>query len=325
MDGSRLETRDYSPPAWAEERALVLPDACSGLRLDQALARCIPEYSRTQLRSWVDAGLVTVEGRPGVAKQRVDGGERVAVRITALPEGAPDVPEDRPLAVVFEDDHVLVIDKPAGLVVHPGAGNRTGTLLNALLAHAPQVRDLPRAGIVHRLDKDTTGLLVVAKTPAAQTSLVRQLHDRTVSRIYRAIVHGRVASGGIVDAPIGRHPTNRTRMAVIPRGRPARTHYLPLAGGLHWTHLECRLESGRTHQIRVHMDHIGHPLLGDPVYGNRHPNRPLAMALAGFGRQALHACALQFEHPVTGQPWRGESPLPADLGALLHRLEATAC
>lgn len=325
MEGTLLKTPDYSPPAWAEERALVLPDSCSGLRLDQALAQCIPEYSRTQLRGWVDAGLVTVEGRPGVAKQRVDGGEHVAVRITALPNDAPDAPEDLPLPIVFEDEHVLVIDKPAGLVVHPGAGNRTGTLLNALLAHAPQVKDLPRAGIVHRLDKDTTGLLVVAKTPAAQTSLVRQLHDRTVSRIYRAIVHGRVASGGTVDAPIGRHPMHRTRMAVVPRGRPARTHFTPLVGGAYWTCVECRLESGRTHQIRVHMDHVGHPLLGDPVYGNRRPNGAIAEALAGFDRQALHACALQFEHPATGQSWRGESPLPEDFAALLHRLEAAAC
>ncbi len=295
------------------------------MRLDQALAQAVPEYSRTQLRGWVDAGLVTIDGRPAVAKHRVFGGERVLLQAAPASRQSEDPAEALDLRIVFEDDHVIVIDKHAGLVVHPGAGNHTGTLLNALLAHAPEVRELPRAGIVHRLDKDTTGLLVVAKTLAAQTALSRQLHERSVSRIYHAVVHGRITTGGIVDAPIGRHPVHRTRMAVVSRGRSARTHYRPLAAGQQWTLVECRLESGRTHQIRVHMDHLGHPLLGDPVYGPRRMQPALAAALGAFSRQALHAVALQFEHPADGSPWQGESPLPQDMTDLLHRLESAAC
>jgi len=226
------------------------------------------------------------------------------------------------LPVVFEDAHLLVIDKPAGLVVHPGAGHRGGTLLNGLVAHHPGCADLPRAGIVHRLDKDTSGLMVVAKTLEAQTSLVRQLQARTVSRTYHAVVHGVLRRSGTVDAPVGRHPVHRTRMAVTGQGKSARTHYTPLRAGDGWTLVECRLETGRTHQIRVHMQSLGFPLIGDPVYGVKHASRIIAPALAGFDRQALHATALALLHPRTDAPMRWESPMPADFATLLEKLQA---
>jgi 23S rRNA pseudouridine1911/1915/1917 synthase len=219
------------------------------------------------------------------------------------------------LAIVHEDEDLLVVDKPAGLVVHPGNGHREGTLLNALLAHAPQVAALPRAGIVHRLDKDTSGLLVVAKNETAQTALVRSLQARTVKREYLALAHGAVAYGGRVEAPIGRHPTQRTRMAVVPRGKPAVTHYRVLRRFAQATLLECALETGRTHQIRVHLASIGHPLVGDPVYGRRRSG-----ARNAFPRQALHAARLGFEHPRTHLATVWESALPPDFAALLESL-----
>jgi len=213
---------------------------------------------------------------------------------------------------VHEDEHLLVVDKPAGLVVHPGSGNWEGTMLNALLHHVPAVRELPRAGIVHRLDKDTSGLLVVAKTEPAQLALVRQLQARTVKRTYLALARGRVERDGTVEAPIGRHPVHRTRMAVVASGKPAVTHYRVRERFAAHTLLECGLETGRTHQIRVHLASIGHPLEGDPVYAGRAP--------AGFHRQALHALKLAFDHPASGAPMSFESPLPADMSALLASL-----
>src|SRR5690606_7272420 len=216
----------------------------------------------------------------------------------AEPLGA-ELPEDIPLAVLFEDAHILVLDKPPGLVVHPGSGNRSGTLLNALLHHAPQLETVPRAGIVHRLDKETSGLMVVAKTLAAQTALVRQLQARDVGRHYLALVHGALAGPGSVDAPVGRHPTHRTKMAVIEGGREARTHYVVRERLRAATLVECRLETGRTHQIRVHMASIGHPLVGDPVYGRRRSGDALRDA---FARQALHAFRLALVHPASGEP-----------------------
>jgi len=293
-----------------------LPASCAGLRLDQALAGLLHDYSRSRLTSWIRDERVTVDGRPAQPRDKVRGGERVVVRPGADPEALAFRPQDIPLDVVFEDEALIVIDKPAGLVVHPGSGNWDGTLLNALLGHAPALAHVPRAGIVHRLDKETSGLLVVAKTLTAQTSLVRQLQARTVTRVYAAVAHGRIARSGKVDAPVGRHPVQRTRMAVVPSGKPAVTHYEVIETYAQATLLRCRLETGRTHQIRVHLASLGHPLYGDPVYGQR---RRLAVP---FPRQALHAQKLTVEHPVTGKSMAWKSPLPADMQALIAALKA---
>ncbi|MCM8564674.1 23S rRNA pseudouridine(1911/1915/1917) synthase RluD [Thauera linaloolentis] len=300
---------------------LTIPADLAGLRLDQALARLFPEHSRSRLQTWLRDGRIRVDGVSPDARCKVCGGERVELDSAPVPAPGTELPEDIPLQVVFEDAHLLVIDKPAGLVVHPGSGNWSGTLLNALLHHAPGVAEVPRAGIVHRLDKDTSGLLVVAKTLQAQTDLVRQLQARTVKRHYWALVQGVLHAGGTVDAPIGRHPTQRVRMAVVGNGRPAVTHYSVAERFAKTTLVECRLETGRTHQIRVHMAHIGHALVGDPVYGGR---RPPAPACEGFARQALHAFRLGLVHPASGQFMQWEAPMAADLAALLQRVRESA-
>jgi 23S rRNA pseudouridine1911/1915/1917 synthase len=296
----------------AETIELTLPASSSGERLDVALAHALPRYSRSRLRRYIDAGCVAVDGQPGIATRRVRGGEEVVVRAVATDESRAFAAEDLPFPIVHEDEALIVVDKPAGLVVHPGSGNWAGTLLNALLHHAPALAAIPRAGIVHRLDKDTSGLLVVAKTLTAQTDLVRQLQARTVKREYVAVATGDIAAGGIVDAPIGRHPTHRTTMAVVVTGRPARTHYDVVERFGVATLLDCRLETGRTHQIRVHLASLGHPLVGDPAYGRRQP--------VPFGRQALHAARLGLVHPDSGRPCLWRSQLPADIVALLARL-----
>jgi len=286
----------------------------AGCRLDQVLARLLPEHSRNRLQGWVRDGRIRVDGAAAEPRRKLWGGETLEVEPDATPGELAQAPEAIPLTVAYEDEQILVIDKPAGLVVHPGSGNWRGTLLNALLHRLPALAGLPRAGIVHRLDKDTSGLLVVAKTLEAQTDLVRQLQARTVRREYLALVRGTVERDGLVDAPIGRHPVQRTRMAVVARGRPARTHYRVrerLAGA---TLVECALERGRTHQIRVHMAHIGHPILGDPVYA-RH-----AAGGVAFGRQALHAWRLGLRHPASGAALHWESALPQDMAGLLDRL-----
>ena len=292
---------------------ITAPAACAGLRLDQALAKLLPEFSRSRLAHWVRSGRATVDGRTALPRQKVRGGERI--EIAPLPETAAAAhrPEDIPLDVVFEDDALLVVNKPAGLVVHPGSGNWQGTLLNALLQRVPALSGVPRAGIVHRLDKDTSGLLVVAKTLAAQASLVRQLQARSVRREYLAVAHGRVARDGRIEAPIGRHPLRRTRMAVVARGRPAVTHYQVLERHAHATVLRCRLETGRTHQIRVHLASLGHPLLGDATYGKR--------GGIPFARQALHAERLALVHPGTGKAMEWHAPLPADMRKLIASLK----
>jgi 23S rRNA pseudouridine1911/1915/1917 synthase len=284
--------------------------------LDQALAALLHDYSRNRLAGWIKGERVTVNGQAAQPRDRVYGGERVRVQPAADPQVTAFRPQAIPLAVVYEDDTLIVIDKPAGLVVHPGSGNWEGTLLNALLQHAPALADVPRAGIVHRLDKDTSGLLVVAKTLTAQTALVRALQARTVTREYVAVVHGRVSGSGHVDAPIGRHPTQRTRMAVVRTGKPAVTHYAVVERYAHATLLRCRLETGRTHQIRVHLASIGHPLYGDPVYGAKRRAAP------PFARQALHAQRLALVHPGSGEPMSWESPLPGDIAALVDALKA---
>lgn len=308
-------------PSSDRGRTLTVPGDFAGLRLDQALTRLLPEYSRNRLQDWIRGGHVTVDGATAAAKSKVWGGESILVRPQAAPGDLVHEAEDIPLEVRFEDEHILVIDKPAGLVVHPGSGNWSGTMLNALLRHAPQLADIPRAGIVHRLDKDTSGLLVVAKTLQAQTGLVRQLQAHTVSREYVAVVHGAVAGDGMVEAPIGRHPVSRTKMAVVARGKPAITHYTVRASGSGWSLLDCRLETGRTHQIRVHLHSIGHPLIGDPVYTASRIHASLPQAALDFPRQALHAARLALTHPHTGRPMSWKSPLPADLAALIEALE----
>lgn len=302
-------------------RRLAVPVDCAGLRLDQALARLLPEYSRNRLQEWMRSGHITLDGGPASAKAKVWGGETVVVAPQALPTNTEHAAEEIPLIVVFEDADILVIDKPAGLVVHPGSGNWSGTLLNALLRHAPAVAGVPRAGIVHRLDKDTSGLLVVAKTIPAQVHLVRQLQARSVTREYLAIVHGALARDGAVEAPIGRHPVHRTRMAVVARGKPAKTYYFLKDQGEGWTRLRCRLETGRTHQIRVHLHSIGHPLIGDPVYGINQRKSALPAAALDFPRQALHAARLALIHPGTGEELSWEAALPADISGLIELLK----
>jgi len=318
VKASNSNRADYIPPP---AQVLEIPAECAGLRLDQALARLLPEHSRSRLAAWVKQGKVSVDDTAADAKRKVWGGERIRLEAVAPPEAGARQPEDIPLAILHEDAHILVVNKPAGLVVHPGSGNWQGTMLNALLHHAPQLAAIPRAGIVHRLDKDTSGLLVVAKTLEAQTDLVRQLAARTVKRHYLALAHGRVARDGAVDAPIGRHPVSRTKMAVVGSGRAARTHYRVLERFARATLLECALETGRTHQIRVHMAEIGHPLVGDPVYG---PRRKAPAPLDGFARQALHAWRLALAHPATGEVMGWEAPLPEDMAQLLESLRAEA-
>lgn len=290
------------------------------MRLDQVLARLLPAHSRSRLQAWMKAGRVSLGEGEAVAepRRRVWGGERIVVAPEADESLAANRAEAIALEVVFEDDWLLVVNKPAGLVVHPGAGNPCGTLLNAALHHAPVLAGLPRAGIVHRLDKDTSGLLVVAKTLEAHTGLVRQLQARSVKRCYLALVLGAPDDSGIVDAAIGRHPTRRTRMAVVAGARAARTHYRVRERYTGAALVECELETGRTHQIRVHMASIGHPLLGDSVYGARRaPPVP-------FPRQALHAWRLALDHPASGRRMQWESALPEDMERLIERLRAHA-
>jgi len=305
---------NYSPtPARAGPLRIIVPPECAGLRLDQALSRLVPQYSRTRLAQWVRADKIRLDGAAALPRRRVWGGEVIDIVPDADPLALADRPEDITISIVHEDDALLVINKPPGLIVHPGSGNWSGTLLNALLRHLPALARLPRAGIVHRLDKDTSGLLVVAKTLAAQTDLVRQLQARDVRREYLALAHGRIARSGTIEAPIGRHPVQRTRMAVVARGRHAITHYEVLERFPDSTLLRCRLETGRTHQIRVHLRSIGHPLVGDPAYGKR--NSALA-----FTRQALHAERLALRHPQTGRVTSWRVAPPADLQRLIRTL-----
>ncbi|MFO8046402.1 MAG: 23S rRNA pseudouridine(1911/1915/1917) synthase RluD [Halomonas sp.] len=301
-----------------------IPDAMAGLRLDQAAAELFADYSRERLKAWIKAGDLTLDGAPARPRDKIYGGEWLRLA-TEIEEDTRFAPENIPLDVVFEDDEVLVIDKPAGLVVHPAAGNPDGTLLNALLHHCPRLAGVPRAGIVHRLDKDTTGLMVVAKTLIAQAALVAQLQARTVSREYDAVCLGVMTSGGKVEAPIGRHPKDRKRQAVTASGKPAVTHYRVVERFRAHTHVRCRLETGRTHQIRVHLAHLRNPLVGDPVYGGRlklppGAAEPLKEILRELPRQALHARRLAFVHPVSGEKVTFRSRLPDDILMLLDYL-----
>jgi 23S rRNA pseudouridine1911/1915/1917 synthase len=300
----------------------------AGVRLDQALAALFPDYSRSRLQAWTREGRVSVNGEARRPRDRVEFGDRLALR--ALVEDRVEcAAEDIPLDIVFEDEHLLVIDKPAGLVVHPAAGNPDGTLLNALLHHDPGLAALPRAGIVHRLDKDTTGLLVVGRTQAAHKRLVEAMAAREIHREYRALVVGGMPAGGLIDLPIGRHPTQRTRMAVNPMGKPSVTHFRVLEQFRGHTLLKVTLETGRTHQIRVHMAHLRHPVFGDPVYGGRLRLPPgaseeLKQVLRGFDRQALHAKRLDLVHPASARRMRFTCSMPEDLRGLIQALAEDA-
>lgn len=308
------------------ERRLVVPEEFAGARLDQALARLLPDYSRSALKNWLLEGGISLDHARPKPSHRLEGGETIELAVT-LPVVEDARPEAMALDIVFEDAHLLVIDKPVGLVVHPGAGNRLGTLLQGLLHHDPELAHLPRAGIVHRLDKDTSGLMVVARSPQAYQGLVGALKEREVERVYLGLAVGLPIAGGRIEAAIGRHPRDRTRMAVREDGRPAATRWRVLERFRGHCLVEARLESGRTHQIRVHLEHAGHPLVGDPTYGGR-LRLPAGMgavaiaALRAFPRQALHATRLALSHPVSGESMAWERPPPEDFQTLLAALRA---
>jgi len=312
----------------ADPTIRTIPAELAGQRLDQALAKLFPEYSRSRLKAWLLDGAILVDGESPRPRDPVQGGEIVALQ--ARPELSVTAdPEPIELEIVHEDESVIVINKPAGLVVHPGAGNKRGTLMNGLLHHASQLEELPRAGIVHRLDKDTSGLLLIAKTLTAHTALVRLLADREISRFYLAVCNGVLTGGGKIDAAIGRHRVDRKRMCVRDDGRPAVTHYTVRERFAAHTYVSVRLETGRTHQIRVHFAHRRHALVGDPVYGGRlllpkGANDNLIMTLRRFRRQALHATKLEFIHPDSGEALSFEIPPPDDFAGLLEALREGA-
>ncbi|MGI2027431.1 23S rRNA pseudouridine(1911/1915/1917) synthase RluD [Endozoicomonas acroporae] len=308
------------------KESVTVPDDQGGRRFDQIAAACFPEFSRARLQEWIREGFLVVDGDARKPKEKLYGGEQLSLSVEVQPEGQW-VAENIPLDIVYQDNHIMVINKPAGLVVHPAAGNYTGTLLNALLYHYPDNAALPRAGIVHRLDKDTTGLMVVARSLAAHTDLVAQLQDRTVHREYEAVVRGVMTGGGIVDAPIGRHPQNRLKMAVVRGGKPSVTHYRVVKRYKAHTHIRLNLQTGRTHQIRVHMSHQHFPLVGDDLYGGglklpKSCPAALETVLRAFRRQALHARQLGLIHPATGEYMEWEVPLTADFQMLLDSLAA---
>lgn len=307
--------------------AASVPNELDGARLDQIAASLFADYSRGRLQQWIKDGSLLVNAQQKRSKDRLMVGDRLELKAELEDSSDHDwQAEPLQLDIVYEDDDVLVLNKPAGTVVHPAAGNRSGTLMNGLLHYCPSLQHVPRAGIVHRLDKETTGLMVVAKTLPAHHRLVRQLQRRDVSRQYQAVVQGVLTAGGTVDAPLGRHPVSRKKRAVIKEGKSSVTHYRVLTRFRAHTHVLCQLETGRTHQIRVHMSHIRHPLVGDPVYrGRLHIPSGASVALAdelrAFRRQALHAAALGFVHPVSGEEMRWEAPLPEDMQQLLDILK----
>jgi 23S rRNA pseudouridine1911/1915/1917 synthase len=307
---------------------LIIPDNCANDRLDQALAKLLPDYSRTQIKEWIDAGKILVNQQPSKAKRKLKGGEVISIEISLTPQPEWEA-QDLPLNIVYDDDSLLIINKPVGLVVHPGAGNAKNTLLNALLHHYPELKTLPRAGIIHRLDKDTSGLLVIAKTSLALKKLTQQLKKRSLLREYQAIVYGRLISGGKIDASIARHPLQRKRMAIDDTGKPAITHYRVLEKYRAHTRLRVRLETGRTHQIRVHMAYIHHPIVGDVTYGGRVKlskgmSPELIDMLRQFKRQALHAFKIGLVHPQTEEDMQWEIDLPDDMQQLITLLQKDA-
>jgi 23S rRNA pseudouridine1911/1915/1917 synthase len=303
-----------------------VPEAFAGQRLDAALASMFPDYSRSRLQQWIRDGQVLLDGEVVKPRTRLSGDEVLQMHVQREPAPERLLPQDIPLDIVFADEDIIVLNKPAGLVVHPAAGHADGTLVNALLHFDPELARIPRAGIVHRLDKDTTGLMVVARNLRAHKHLVEELQQRTVSREYQAVVQGVMTAGGTVDAPLGRHMRDRVRMCVRDDGKPATTHYRVLARFREHTHVQLKLESGRTHQIRVHMQYIRHPIVGDPVYGGRQripsqANDELIAQLRTFRRQALHAFRLSLVHPESGKQLSWKSPLPDDMMQLLAALQ----
>ena len=312
----------------SEKQISTVPEQLAGLRLDQALARMFPEYSRSRLKEWLLSGAISVDGRSWRPRDAVKGGEVVEFEPQQEPEVRAD-PEPIMLDIAYEDDQLLVVDKPAGLVVHPGAGNPGGTLMNGLLHHAPQLEAVPRAGIIHRIDKDTTGLLLIAKTLPAHTALTRQLAERSIAREYLAVCCGVLTGGGTINEPIARHPVDRKRMSVQQDGKPAVTHFKVLERFRAHTYVSVKLETGRTHQIRVHFAWRRNPLVGDPVYGGRlalpaGASDALIETLRRFKRQALHATRLSFAHPSSGETVSIEAPLPDDFERLLDVLSEDA-
>ena len=308
--------------------SVSIPESMRGRRLDQALAELVPDYSRSRLQQWIRSGQVTLDSRIPKTREIVQGGEQVQIDAELAAESACQ-PQAIPLAIVYEDDDLLVINKPPGLVVHPAAGNRDGTLQNALLHHDPALAALPRAGIVHRLDKDTSGLMMVARNLTAHSRLVAALQAREIRREYLALVNTVLTAGGEVEAPIGRHPVDRKRMAVVAGGKPALTHYRVVERYRAHTLVRLRLDTGRTHQIRVHMAHIHCPVVGDPVYGGRlrlprGAGEALRTALRNFRRQALHAQRLALLHPGSGEAVSWEAPVPPDMGELIGILRVDA-
>ena len=303
-----------------------IPAEMHGIRVDQAAVQLFPMYSRSKLQEWILEGSLTVDGGLRRAKDKVSVGEKLAIRAQIIPE-VSWAGEERPLDILFEDEHVLVVNKPAGLVVHPAAGHPAGTLVNALLGYAPELEALPRGGIVHRLDKDTSGVMCVARSSLAHRSLVTQLSERTVKREYVAVCQGVLSGGKTIDEPIGRHPTARTKMAVTSSGKPAITHFQVKERFGHHTAITVNLETGRTHQIRVHLAWYKYPLLGDPVYGGRlrvpkGASDELLSAIRGFARQALHAQSLRFTHPARDEEVTFTTPLPEDLSQLFSVLRS---
>lgn len=308
-----------------EKLTLTVTEELAGKRLDQVLAQLCPQHSRSRLQEWIRNGYVKVDDRNLRQRDRVCAGQSIQIEAEFAVQEEWEK-EALPLNIVHEDEALIILNKPAGLVVHPGAGNPKHTLLNALLYHSHQLEQVPRAGIVHRLDKDTSGLMVIAKTPSSHTYLVDQLQQRHIKREYQAIVHGVMTAGGTVDAPIGRHHIQRKRMAVTDAGKPARTHYRVLKKFPAITHVQLQLDTGRTHQIRVHMAHILYPIVGDPLYGgrNRLPKNcstVLKEKIAQFPRQALHACQLSLSHPLTGEALKFSAAAPDDYQTLLDTLE----
>ncbi len=303
-----------------------IPEALSGQRLDVVLAELMPDYSRSRLKQWLLEGQILLDGRLVPPKTKVYSEQQLVLNVKSADVEDEDVAEDIPLDIVYEDGSLLIINKPAGLVVHPAAGNRRGTLQNALLFYDRNLAEVPRAGIVHRLDKDTSGLMVVARTLIAHKYLVEQIQQREVHREYQTLVHGVMTGGGTVDEPIGRHPRDRIRMTVREDGRPSVTHYRVLERYRQHTHLHVKLETGRTHQIRVHMQHLRHPVVGDPVYAGRSRLPPGAESgfmevLKNFNRQALHAWRLGLHHPESGELMQWEAPLPEDMQQLVTAMK----
>lgn len=309
------------------EQTFIMPISLAGKRLDQALAELMPDYSRSRIKQWIDSDQITVNQTPAKAKQKVVGDE--IIEINAKLETEVDwFAEAIDIHIIYEDNDLIIVNKTAGMVVHPAAGNYQGTLVNALLHHCPALEKLPRAGLIHRLDKDTTGLLVIAKTLSAYKSLIEQLQARTMKREYEAIVQGEIISGGRIEEPIARHSKDRKKMTIVPTGKEAITHYRIIEKFPHFTHLYIQLETGRTHQIRVHMAHIRHPIIGDQTYGRlyfpKDAAEELKVALKHFKRQALHARQLTLTHPTTNKLIRFEAPLPNDMAALLEVIKESA-